>query len=323
MENFGIDVSHWQGKFDFERAKAEGVSFAILKAGGGDSGLYTDSKFATYYKQAKEAGLGVGAYFFGQAMSVKRAEEEADKFLSILAGKQLEYPVYYDVEAKMVSQSKKNLTAVVEAFCNRIEKAGYYAGIYASESVFNSSMYDDQLVRFTHWVARWSVARPNLKSAASVDMWQFGGETNNIRSNKIAGVVCDQDYCYKDFPAIIKAAGINGFKETAIDPTPEPTPTRKTNEEVAEEVIAGKWGNGTDRVNRLEAAGYNYKDVQQIVNAKINTYNLKGEKYYTVKAGDTLSGIAKTFGTSVSKLVIMNNIKNPNVIYVGQKLRVQ
>lgn len=103
---------------------------------------------------------------------------------------------------------------------------------------------------------------------------------------------------------------------------PQGTP-KKSNEEIADEVIAGKWGNTPERRARLEAAGYNYNAIQAIVNEKLKKYVTTGEVFYTVKSGDTLSAIAKKNGTTVAKLVSMNNIKNPNVIYVGQKLRVK
>ena len=62
MKVFGIDVSHHQGNFNFAKAKAEGVKFVILKAGGSDGGYYKDSKFENYYKSVKEQGFNVGAY---------------------------------------------------------------------------------------------------------------------------------------------------------------------------------------------------------------------------------------------------------------------
>ena len=103
--------------------------------------------------------------------------------------------------------------------------------------------------------------------------------------------------------------------------TQKPT-TKKAVAELAQEVIDGKWGNGDDRKNRLTAAGYDYAAVQAKVNAL-----LKGERetYYTVKAGDTLSAIARKYGTTVSAIQKLNPtlIKNVNLIYVGWKIRVK
>ena len=266
IKRFGIDVSHWQGDFDFARAKSkEGVEFAILKAGGGDAGLYKDSKFEANYKKCEECGLPKGAYFYGNAKSVAEAKKEAEYFISILSGKKYEYPVFYDVEGKMISENNRaTLTEIVKAFCYTMEAAGYWVGIYSSESFFNSEMDDGELIRYSHWVARWGKSKPAPTSGAETQMWQFGGETNLIRSNKINGQTCDQDYCYVDYPAKIKAAGLNGYSKGG-----NAAPAKKTSTEIADEVIAGKWGNGAERKERLTDAGYNYSEIQDIVNGKL------------------------------------------------------
>ena len=266
-QRFGIDVSHWQGDFNFANAKNnEGVEFAIIKAGGGDDGLYKDSRFEDNYRKCVECGLPKGAYFYGNAKSVADAKKEAEYFISILSGKKYEYPVFYDVEGKMITDNDRaTLTEIVKAFCEIMESAGYWVGIYSSESFFNSEMNDEELTIYSHWVARWGKSKPAPNSGAETQMWQFGGETNLIRSNKINGQTCDQDYCYVDYPAKIKAAGLNGYgncQET-------PASAKKSNAEIANEVIVGKWGNGAERKERLTSAGYNYSEIQNIVNETV------------------------------------------------------
>lgn len=266
IKRFGIDVSHWQGDFDFARAKSkEGVEFAIIKAGGGDAGLYKDSKFEANYKKCEDCGLPKGAYFYGNAKSTAEAKKEAEYFISILKGKRYEYPVFYDVEGKMITQNDRaTLTEIVKTFCSLVEAAGYWVGIYSSESFFNSEMNDGELTRYSHWVARWGKSKPAPTSGAETQMWQFGGETNLIRSNKINGQTCDQDYCYVDYPVKIKAAGLNGYAKGSNS-----APAKKSNEDIASEVISGKWGNGAERKEKLTKAGYNYSEIQSIVNAKV------------------------------------------------------
>ena len=151
-QKFGIDVSHWQGDFNFARAKSnEGVEFAIIKAGGGDAGLYKDSKFETNYKKCEACGLPKGAYFYGNAKSTAEAKKEAEYFISILSGKKYEYPVFYDVEGKMITDNDRaTLTEIVKTFCSTMEAAGYWVGIYSSESFFNSEMKDGELIRYSH-----------------------------------------------------------------------------------------------------------------------------------------------------------------------------
>ena len=130
-QRFGIDVSHWQGDFNFANAKnKEGVEFAIIKAGGGDAGLYKDSRFEDNYRKCVECGLPKGAYFYGNAKSVADAKKEAEYFISILSGKKYEYPVFYDVEGKMITDNDRaTLTEMVKAFCSTMEAAGYWVGI--------------------------------------------------------------------------------------------------------------------------------------------------------------------------------------------------
>ena len=94
---------------------------------------------------------------------------------------------------------------------------------------------------------------------------------------------------------------------------------KKSINEIAQEVIDGKWGNGTERKNKLEKAGYNYNDVQNKVNEILES---KSYKTYTVKSGDTLSEIAEKNDTTVSKIVKDNNLENANLIYPGQKLKI-
>ena len=164
----------------------------------------------------------------------------------------------------ITDNDRATLTEIVMAFCFTMEAAGYWVGIYSSESFFYSEMNDGELTRYSHWVARWGKSKPAPTSGAETQMWQFGGETNLIRSNKINGQTCDQDYCYVDYPAKIKAAGLNGYSKGG-----NAAPAKKTSTEIADEVIAGKWGNGTERKEKLTDAGYNYSEIQNIVNGKL------------------------------------------------------
>lgn len=102
--------------------------------------------------------------------------------------------------------------------------------------------------------------------------------------------------------------------------TPTSSTVSKSTEELAKEVINGNWGNGADRKNRLTQAGYNYSEVQAKVNEILSGKSNNSSKTYIVKKGDTLTGIARKYGTTYQKIAKDNNIKNPNLIYPGQKL---
>ena len=262
MQRLGIDISKWQKGFDFDKAKAEGVEFIILR------GAYSNSKdscFEGFYKSCKDKGIPVGVYHYSMAKSVMDAKKEAELMLDILKGKQFEYPIYLDVEDKTQAKLGKSvLTSIIKTYCDTLEDAGYYVGIYSTYSYLNSYTNIVDLCKYDKWIAQW-----HTKCSCPIDygMWQFGGETNKIRSNKIAGVVCDQDYCYKDYPSIMRKSGLNGFSKSDDTNTP-PAQEKplKSASDVAREVIDGKWGNGEDRKARITAAGYDYKAVQAEVN---------------------------------------------------------
>lgn len=221
MQRFGIDISRHQGAFSLTQARNEGVEFAILKIGGGDDGLYKDSRFDDFYSQSRAIEMPVGCYFFGQAMTKEQAIKEADYWLSLMAGKKFEYPVFYDVEAQMLQLSPDVLTDIILTVVQRVELQGYWVGIYSSIDFFNYNMQDQRLVNYSHWVASWGANKPTLQRGGETQMWQFGGETNKIRSNKICGVTCDQNYCYVDYPTQIKANGLNNYNKEDITPAPE------------------------------------------------------------------------------------------------------
>lgn len=212
---FGIDISRWQGDFNIARAiKNDKIDFAIIKIGGGDNVCYKDSQFDANYKKCEENKLPKGCYFFGHALNMRTAKREVQYWLKLMKGHKFEYPVFYDVEADMVTKlGKSELTQIVKYVCSEIEKAGYWVGIYSSSAAFNAEFVDKELIKYSHWVANWGRRKPSLNSKAEVQMWQYGGEVNLIRSKRINGMTVDQNFCYVDYPKLIKANGLNGYKK--------------------------------------------------------------------------------------------------------------
>ena len=310
--SYGIDVSAWQKGFDLNSAKAEGFTYAIIKAGGADAGRYKDSQFENFYKQAVEKGFKVGAYYFGCAFSVEAAIQEANYFISYLSGKRIVH-VYYDVEDKMLNQGYQHLTEIITAFCQTMINAGYACGIYTSESQFNSRFNDSAVAIYPHWVARYAKSAPKLKSGAPIEIWQYGGSVNYLRSPKINGKTIDQD--------IINIDWVDPGSQPLTNEVTIPQYT-KTVDELAQEVLAGLWGNGIIRKMKLTNAGYDYQAVQKKVDEIIGRRKVSKKTYIVVK-GDTLSKIAKRYNTTVDALVKANNIKNKNIIHVGQELVIE
>lgn len=309
----GIDVSRWQGSIDWQSVKNSGIQFAIIKAGGSDAGFYTDPYFETNYANAKSVGMPLGVYYFVGAGCTSRDDgiADANRFIEMLKGKQFELPVYMDFEAPNADNVNGNTQAVL-GFCQTMEHAGYYAGIYASDiSGFKDRLHTSALTQFTWWVARYG-SEPQY-ALNSKGIWQYSssGSVSGINGN------VDMDYCYIDFESVIKSKGLNGYS-AGTKYTGSAT-TTKSVDQLAKEVMQGLWGNGEERKTRLTNAGYDYAKVQ----ARVNTLSAPQEVYYTVQSGDTLSGIASKYGTTYQNLASMNNISNPNLIYTGQKIRVK
>lgn len=209
----GIDVSRWQGNIDWNKVKEDGIQFAILKAGGSDDGFYTDSKFEQNYKDAKAVGIPVGAYYFVGPKCISKEDGIADakRFLEIIKGKTFEYPVYIDLESTSPSD-KAGATQACIGFCETMEAAGYYCGIYASDTAgFIDRLDQSKLKGYDKWVARYS-GKPTR--TPDYGMWQ---STDKSVVRGIYGNV-DRNESYKDYPTIIKSNGLNGFKKEEPKP---------------------------------------------------------------------------------------------------------
>ena len=226
----GIDVSYCQNEVDWDAAKASGlVDFAILRAGYGRETSQVDTQFERNYAACKRLGIPCGAYWFSYAMSADEAKREAQVFLQTIKGKSFEYPVYMDLElAKQFALGKAACSAIVDAFLSVLEQSGYYAGLYCSTYYLDNYLSDSIKSRYTVWCAQYA-SKCTYQNPYGI--WQYNvagnAEYDIIGQKSIPGIVgeCDMDYCYTDYPAIIKAAGLNGFTKTTQPTEPEPTPT--------------------------------------------------------------------------------------------------
>ncbi len=221
MKDFGIDISAHKKNFNFAKAVDEGVKFIIPRGAYSAAGVIScggrDTAFVGYYEKSIATGLPVGTYQYGMAITEEEALAEAKYFEEkVLVGRKFDLPVYYDMEdARMKLVNRDALTRVAKTWCDYLESRGYWVGIYASRSFFETHLNDAELQRYAHWVAEWTKDLTYKGEDGVCGLWQFGGETNKIRSNVVAGQVVDQNYLLIDYPAKIRAAGLNGFtKET-------------------------------------------------------------------------------------------------------------
>lgn len=308
MNTRGIDVSAWQGNIDFEKVKNAGYDFVIIRAGYGKKSV--DRYWESNYQKAKAAGLSVGAYWYSYATSADGARNEARSFIKALAGKQLDFPVYMDLEEKsQISKGMDFCSSLVQTFCDEMEKAGFYAGFYTSTSYARNVITSIIGHRYTFWAAEWGAA---CHADFPYGIWQYSSK------GKVPGIVgnVDLDIGVEDFPSIIKDGGYNGYRKA----TSEPEAT-KTDLLIALEVLNGLWGNGEERRRNLEDAGYDYEDIQ----ARVDELLQPKPVYHVVQRGETLSGIAERYGTSARAIQKLNPglIKNVNRIKTGWKIRVK
>ena len=265
MKKFGIDVSLYQKGFDFKRAKGEGVEFVLIKC---SENTFTDPQFEAHYASAKQAGLYVGAYHYLRATTKDGAIKEAMYAINNpLKGKQFEYPIFVDIEEPSLKVGKANLTEIVKAFCNTLQNNGYWAGFYTNLDWYRNYLDGASLAKqYTFWCAYWGTSCP----CNDAQLWQFGGETNLIRVNKVAGVVCDQDYSFKDFPTLIKERGVNGYGK----PTPKPALPGYTGIIIYQAYSGGKWWG---EISSANANGTGYNSYAGVIGTPINALKARAQ----------------------------------------------
>jgi GH25 family lysozyme M1 (1,4-beta-N-acetylmuramidase) len=170
MAKSGIDVSQWQGTINWSQVKGN-VDFALIRAGYGDTLSYpkqVDWQYAANYAGCKANGIPVGVYFYSYATTTAQAEREADSCIALLKGKQFEYPVYYDVEEFDIFRSG-NTNAIITAFCDKLEKAGYFVGLYICRSALQTYVSKQIRERYAIAVAEYG---PSCNYDGPCGIWQ-------------------------------------------------------------------------------------------------------------------------------------------------------
>lgn len=333
----GIDVSRWQGKIDWTQVKKDGVEFAMIRGGYGENQV--DSRFHENARGANAAGIPMGIYWFSYALNPEMARKEAGYAVELARQYQVSWPIAYDFEYDSVAYAEKNgviitrslATRMAKAFCEEVKKLGYIPMFYANLE-YLEQYFDRSQLPYDLWYAQYGSTAAVIEKT----IWQYSSQG---RISGIEGAV-DLNYGYKDYG--------NG---EPIQPEPIPAP-EGTTLELAAAVMQGKYG--VDEA-RKKALGSRYEEVQNFINhiAQASTDTLVKEvmqgrygngrireivlgsryetvqnrinrtQYYTVRPGDTLSGIAAKYGTTYQKLAQINGITNPNKIYAGQRIKVK
>lgn len=186
-----VDVSEFQQNIDFNKMKNDGIKAVIIRAGYGREVSQKDSMFESHYRNAKSAGLKVGAYWYSYADSINDAEKEAKAFMAVVKGKNFDFPVYYDLEdSSQIGLGKSTLTAIAERFCDTLKRNNYKAGVYANLNWFNNYLNYNRLKgKYSVWLAQY-----NDRAELDCDIWQnsSSGRVNGYNGRLDTNIVYDE-----------------------------------------------------------------------------------------------------------------------------------
>ena len=192
-----IDVSTFQSDVDFNKVKTDGIKAVIIRAGYGREISQKDTEFETHYKNAKAAGLKVGAYWYSYADSVSDAEKEAKACLACIKGKNFDMPIYYDLEdSSQTNLGKSTLTAIAKKFCDTVKAAGYRAGVYANLNWFSNYLdYAELKKMYSIWLAQY-----NATNQLECDIWQNSstGNISGVSGNTDTDIIFNDNVFGKD-----------------------------------------------------------------------------------------------------------------------------
>jgi GH25 family lysozyme M1 (1,4-beta-N-acetylmuramidase) len=276
----GIDVSKWNKSIDWSAIKSSDVEFAIIRAGyGSKSPSQIDQYFNVNVQGCQNNNIPFGAYHYGYAVSEDEARDEANFCLSILSDIKCDYPVYYDVEEKMMFDTgRQNLTNIINAFCEVIAAAGYTAGVYMSKSYAENNVYMNQ-IPYEKWIAQYNTS---ITYSGEYGIWQY---TSDGSVSGINGRV-DMNYCYKDY------TGGGGT-------SPEP--------------MSGQAVVTADLLNVRAGAGTDYDVVFQVANGKrLNLMENCNNGWYHINC---LHG--EGYVSALYVRILTDAQMNENTIYVG------
>ena len=265
MAKRGIDISSHQGDIDLEALKDQ-IDFVIIRVGYGVTGVI-DTKFQRNADLCVALGIPMGFYWYSYALDVSGAAVEANHFLGAISSYNPEYGCWFDMEDADGYKKRNGMPSNIElremcqTFCRIVEDAGYYTGVYASQSWFNNQLAGPELDPYDKWVAQWPTRRGKERGLevdsderGDVSLWQFTSKGDFDGYN--GGL--DTSYAYHEFP--------NPKDEPGPEPTPAPEPIPTPEGSTLELVIRtqnGEFGNGDERRANL---GTRYNEVQSMIN---------------------------------------------------------
>lgn len=203
---YAIDVSKWQGAVNWASVKNSGVHHAMLRAGYGSGTV--DPQFKRNAAQCTALGVDWGCYWYSYAASPAQARQEARCCLQVIQGLKPTMPVAYDIEYEpcILALDNATRTAMVKAFLDEIEAAGYYGILYASTNFIRTKLNWRELAQYDVWCAQYGSA---CTCPLPYGIWQYS--SSNPLGIPGYGKSLDCNRVYKDYPQIIQDAGLNGW----------------------------------------------------------------------------------------------------------------
>ena len=313
----GIDLSEWQGNIDFGEVARAGIEVVYIRASEGRG--YVDPYFRENYEKAKANGLRTGFYHFLTATNVAEAKEEAEFFVSNIKGLEpdcrlaMDFEVFDGLDVSTINEISRVFLETVEKLSGK--ECVIYSDAYNARTVFSKELAEDYPI----WVADYFVEEPE-----SNDKWKFWvGFQYSDRGiiNGIDGNV-DRDYF------------TNGVFLNNLSQIPKDTVTDKNQEFKYIRVNRGETLSGIAikyntsyqylaRINSIANPNLIYVG-QELKVPVLADYNIHdtSHRLYIVRSGNTLTQIAREYGVTIENIVELNGIANPNLIYIGETLRI-
>lgn len=329
-----VDISKHQGSVNFSTMKKAGVEGVILRCGYSSK---KDIRFDEYYAAAKKQGLPIGSYHYAtfhysgnstDATAVKEAKSQAETAIAFLKGKKIDSFVALDLELEQGTSTKLSRDAMTKAantYMDTLKKAGYTSCLYCSVSWLYDKMNPSD-VKYPLWLAYYHKSGKQSAEFPKTDyglkmkalkaklwLWQYADDGNGKKYG-VSSTGIDLNHRYKDFTKKTNTAA------PAQSSASSTIKTYKVKKGDTLSGIAKAHGTTYQKLAALNGiANPNKIYVGQVLKIPGTSPSYK---IHTVKSGESLSVIASKYGTTYQALAKYNGIKNPDRIYIGQKIKI-
>ncbi|MBO5413450.1 MAG: LysM peptidoglycan-binding domain-containing protein [Clostridia bacterium] len=316
----GIDVSGWQGRIDYEQVKNNGIEIIYMKSSEGSN--FVDPYFNENYTNAKANGLKVGFYHYVDARSQQEAIEEARFFVSVISGKTPDCKLAIDFES-FGNLNIEEINQIAITFIETVERLSGKEVVIYSDTSNAKNIFSEELVKYPLWVAQYEVEKPTPNG--KWNSW-VGWQYTDI--GEIAGIngYVDRDKFTQDI--LLNNTSEIPLPEQTTKPVAGGTTTIIITYGDTLSILARKYNTTVQRLVELNNisnpnlifAGQSLIVPSGEIPVDTNGKSTSGQTIYIVQIGDTLNKIAREFGTTAIAIAKENNIRNINLIYVGQRL---